>query len=394
VSQLPLDGITVIALEQAVAAPFATRQLADLGARVIKIERPSCGDFARAYDTTVYGLSSYFVWLNRSKESITLDLSRPEARGILSALLERADVAVQNLAPGAAERLGMSASRLRVAHPTLIVCNVSGYGSSGPYRDKKAYDLLVQSETGLVSITGTAAEPAKVAISIADIAAGMYAFTGILTALLQRARTGEGTTVDVSLFDALAEWMSQPAHFTAGTGAPPPRSGAQHAAIAPYGPFRTSDQRPVYLGIQNEREWGRFCRHVLQMPHLAADSRFAGNPDRVRHREELERIVNEQFERRPADQIVALLEDAGIACARMNTVEEFLAHPQLAARERWRPVAVPGGMFQALLPPVSLEGVVPRMDAVPALGEHTLAILSELGFEPERVAAWRAQGIV
>ena len=394
VPQLPLEGITVVALEQAVAAPFATRQLADLGARVIKIERPDCGDFAREYDTTVRGMSSYFVWLNRSKESMTLDVKQPEGREVLTALVARADVVVQNLAPGAAERLGLTPEPLRAAHPRLIVCNVTGYGSSGPYRDKKAYDLLVQSETGLVSITGSATEPSKVAISVADIAAGMYAFTGILTALLQRGRTGEGTTVDVSMFDALGEWMSQPAYFTAYGHRAPVRAGARHASIAPYGPFATADGIPVFLGIQNEREWARFCRDVLARPHLAADPRFASNSDRVQHRDELERIVNETLATRPAARIIELLEQAGIACARMNTVQQFLAHAQLAARGRWRSVDSPVGRLQTLLPPVSLEDLEPRMGAIPAIGEHTTKILSELGIGADTVADWRARGIV
>jgi itaconate CoA-transferase len=394
VPTLPLHGTTVVALEQAVAAPFATRQLADLGARVIKIERPGSGDFARGYDRTVKGMSSYFVWLNRSKESMTLDVKHPEARQILNALLDRADVMVQNLAPGAAERLGLAPPVLRAAHPQLVVCTVSGYGSSGPYQNKKAYDLLVQSETGVVSITGTPAEPAKVAISIADIAAGMYAFTGILTALLQRTRTGQGAAVDVSLFDALGEWMSQPAYFTAFGGAAPARAGARHASIAPYGPFQTSDGIPVYLGIQNEREWARFCEDVLGRPELAADPRFASNSDRVRHRDELDRLVNTTLGTRPAATVIELLETAGIACARMNSVQEFLAHPQLTTRGRWRSVESPVGPLQMLLPPVSVEDVEPRMDAVPALGEHTAQILDELGIDGGRLADWRARGIV
>jgi itaconate CoA-transferase len=394
VSHLPLEGLFVVALEQAVAAPFATRQLADLGARVIKIERPGSGDFARAYDTSVRGMSSYFVWLNRSKESLTLDIKRPEAREVLRALVARADVLVQNLAPGAAARAGLSRDALCAAHPRLIVCNVSGYGSSGPYQNKKAYDLLVQSETGLVDITGGPEEPAKVAISIADIAAGMYAFTGVLTALIQRSRTGAGTTVEVSLFDALAEWMSQPAYFTAYGGRAPARSGARHATIAPYGPFATADGSPVYLGIQNEREWVRFCTEVLGRPELAGDPRFASNTERVRHRDELERLVNETLATQPADRTITQLEAAGIACARMNTVEEFLAHAQLAERARWLPVNSPVGELQALRPAAMLDDVEPRMDAVPALGEHTASILAELGVHAATVEDWRTRGIV
>jgi itaconate CoA-transferase len=394
VPHLPLEGLLVVALEQAVAAPFATRQLADLGARVIKIERPGSGDFARGYDTTVQGLSSYFVWLNRSKESITLDIKRPEAQRVLGALLARADVVVQNLAFGAAARAGVAPELLRAAHPRLIVCNVSGYGSSGPYRNKKAYDLLVQSETGLLSINGGPGEPAKVAISIADIAAGMYAFSGILTALVQRGMTGTGAVVDVSLFDALAEWMSQPAYFTAYGGRAPARSGARHASIAPYGPFEAADGRPVYLGIQNEREWERFCRIVLDRPELIDDARFSNNSERVRHREALERLVSETIGRHSAHDIMARLDQADIACARMNTVQEFIAHPQLADRGRWQTVGSPAGDLRALRPPVTIDDQAPRMDAVPALGEHTTRVLAELGIDGETIADWRARQVV
>jgi itaconate CoA-transferase len=391
---LPLEGLTVVALEQAVAAPFATRQLADLGARVIKIERPGCGDFARGYDATVRGLSSYFVWLNRSKESITLDVKRQEAGGVLRALVGRADVVVQNLAPGAASRLGLGAGELRRAHPRLIVCSISGYGTSGPYRDKKAYDLLVQSETGLVSITGTPAEPAKVAISVADIAAGMYAFSGILAALVRRGQTGGGAVVDVSMLDALGEWMSQPAYFAEHGGRAPERSGARHASIAPYGPFPTADGSPVYLGIQNEREWVRFCRDVLGRGELAADPRFASNSSRVRHRDELEDVIAGTLAPQPAARVIEQLEAAGIACARMNTVDEFVGHPQLEARGRWKTVGTPAGGMRMLVPPVALDGDEPRMDPVPALGEHTDAILRELGVDAAMVADWRSRGVI
>ena len=392
--QLPLEGITVVALEQAVAAPFATRQLADLGARVVKIERPGAGDFARGYDRTVKGLSSYFVWLNRSKESITLDVKQPEALDVLRALIARADVFVQNLAPGATDRLGFSPAALRAQHPSLIACSVTGYGSSGPYAAKKAYDLLVQSETGLVSITGSPGEAAKVAISIADIAAGMYAFTGILTALVQRGRTGEGSTIEVSLFDALAEWMSQPAYYTAFGGRAPARTGSRHASIAPYGPFATADGTPVLLGIQNEREWERFCRDVIGRPELAHDPRFASNTDRVRHRDELEPIVNDALSTHSAADTIDRLEHAGIACARMNSVEQFLEHPQLRERERWKQIDSPAGALDVLLPPVRMNDVEPQMGAVPALGEHTTRVLGELGISAETVAGWRARGIV
>ncbi len=388
---LPLDGITVVALEQAVAAPFATRQLADLGARVVKIERPGTGDFARHYDETVHGLSSHFVWLNRSKESLTLDLKHPEAGAILAALLAQADVFVQNLAPGAAERLGLGADELAARHPRLIVCSVSGYGSTGPYRDKKAYDLLVQCETGLVSITGTPETPAKVGISAADIAAGMYAYSGILTALYQRERTGKGTVLDVSLFEALGEWMGYPAYFAAYGGREPPRAGASHATIAPYGPFRCAGGDEVNLAVQNEREWERFCVSVLERPDVAADARFNSNSRRVAHRDALHALISEVFEQLPVDEVVNRLDQARIANAHLNSMRAFWEHPQLAARDRWRTVDSPAGPLRALIPPVTLRGVEPRMDAVPAVGEQTEAILASLGYSGEQIARLREQ---
>ena len=391
---LPLDGVTVIAVEQAVAAPFASRQLADLGARVIKIERPGVGDFARSYDATVKGLASHFVWINRSKESLTLDLKRGEAAEVLRRLIARADVFVHNLAPGAMTRLGFGSAHLRTAHPRLVTCEISGYGTSGPYRDKKAYDLLVQSEAGLVSITGTDETPSKVGISIADIAAGMYAYSGILAALLRRERTGEGSGLEVSLFDALAEWMGYPAYFTAYGGAAPPRTGARHAAIAPYGPYAAGDGRVVYLGLQNEREWARFCEDVLQRPELASDQRFTSNSSRVEHHAALAAVIADAFAPFTAAEIVARLERAGIANARMNTVGEFLDHPQLAARNRWRNVDSPVGPLRALLPPFDLDGLEPPMGAIPAVGEHTERILQELGYEAGTIAEWRHAGIV
>jgi itaconate CoA-transferase len=391
---LPLTGITVVALEQAVAAPFATRQLADLGARVIKIERPIGGDFARGYDATVNGLSSYFVWLNRSKESLTLDLKRPEAAAVLARLIERADVFVQNLAPGAAGRIGASTAALRARHPRLIVCDVSGYGSSGPYASKKAYDLLVQSEVGLTSITGTDATPSKVGISVADIAAGMYAYSGILTALIARNATGEGSAIEVSLFDALGEWMGAPAYYAGYGGTPPARTGANHASIAPYGPFAASDGREVYLGIQNAREWARFCGDVLQRPELAADERFSSNALRVRHRKALHEAIDAVFRTLTADRILERLEAAQIANARMNTVAEFLAHPQLSGRGVWRDVDSPAGPLRATIPPAHIAGVEPVMGAVPALGEHREAILQELGFDHGTIARWTQEGII
>jgi len=390
----PLEGITVVSVEQAVAAPFATRQLADLGARVIKIERPGTGDFARGYDATVQGMSSHFVWLNRSKESLTLDLKREEGRLVLHRLLEKADVFVQNLAPGAVERLGFGTQELRKKYPRLIVCNLSGYGSFGPYRDKKAYDLLIQAETGLISITGTEQTPSKVGISIADISCGMYAYSGILTALLVRSRTGEGVALETSLFDSLAEWMSYATYYTTYGGTAPPRTGASHATIAPYGPAQSSDNKVVYLGLQNEREWRRFCEVVLQNPQLAVDPRFDCNANRVKNRSQLDQAVQEVFRKLTAAEIVARLEAAQIANARMNTVEEFADHPQLEARNRWTTVNSPVGPLKALLPPVSMEHVETVMNEVPALGQQTDAILGELGFDSSEIAAWREAGVI
>ena len=390
---LPLEGITVVSLEQAVAAPFATRQLADLGARVIKIERPRDGDFARSYDATVRGMSSHFVWLNRSKESLTLDLKRPEAKRILHSLIEKADVFMQNLVPGATERLGFGTQNLRKQHPRLIVCDLSGYGSSGPYRDKKAYDLLIQAEAGLVSITGTEQTPCKVGISIADISCGMYAYSGILTALLVRARTGKGASVETSLFDSLGEWMSYATYYSM-AGSAPPRSGASHATIAPYGPALSGDGKVAYLGLQNEREWKRFCEVVLENPQLSVDSRFDSNSKRVQNRPQLDEAIQDVFQKLTAAEIIARLEAAQIANARLNTVQEFIGHPQLLARKRWRTVDSPVGSLPALLPPVTIENVEPVMNEVPALGQHTDAILAELRFSSETIAVWRRDGVI
>ena len=390
----PLEGITVVALEQAVAAPFATRQLADLGAKVIKVERPGAGDFARGYDTTVKGLSSHFVWLNRSKESLTLDLKQPEARDILERLLADADVFIHNLAPGAAGRLGFGAERLREEYPQLIVCGISGYGFTGPYRDKKAYDLLVQCETGLVSITGTPESPSKVGISAADIAAGMYAYSGILAALFRRERTLEGMEIEVSMLEALGEWMGFPAYFALYGGEEPERSGARHAAIAPYGPFECGDGEVVFLGIQNEREWERFCEAVLEHPAMAKDERFATNSGRVANREALDKEIEGVFKRLSAEEVIERLEEAQIANARMRTVHGFLDHPQLEARDRWREVGSPAGPLRALLPPATMSGVEPTMAAVPEVGEHTDRILAELGYDEEGIAALHREKVV
>ena len=390
----PLEGITVLALEQAVAAPLATRHLADLGARVIKVERPGAGDFARSYDATVRGMSSHFVWLNRSKESLTLDLKQPEARQVLTRLLSSADVFVQNLAPGAVERLGLGAEELRSVYSQLIVCNISGYGASGPYRDKKAYDLLIQSEAGLLSITGTEEQPSKAGISVADIAGGMYAYSAILTALLMRRQTNQGTTLNVSLFEALAEWMGYPAYFTRYGGKAPARTGASHAAIAPYGPFQSRDRKPVFLSIQNEREWERFCSIVLEGAELATDTRFNSAPSRVAHREELHTAIEKVFGALDAASIMERLDRAQIANARMNTMQEFLDHPQLAARNRWHDVDSPVGKLSALIPPVDIEGVQPVMGPIPEAGRHTDQILREIGFDAGAIAAWREKGLI
>jgi itaconate CoA-transferase len=386
---LPLEGITVVSLEQAVAAPFATRQLADLGARVIKVERPEVGDFARGYDRTVKGLASHFVWLNRSKESLTLDLKQDGAKEVLARIIERADVFVQNLAPGATGRLGFGAQILRERHPSLIVCDVSGYGSSGPYRDKKAYDLLVQCEAGLVSITGTPETPSKVGISIADIACGMYAYSGILAALLRRGRTGEGAALEVSLFEALAEWMGFPAYYAMYGGKEPPRTGASHAAIAPYGPFECGDGKVIFLGIQNEREWERFCEVVLEQPALAEDERFASNSERVENRDDLHQDIETILQRFSSSEAIERLEEAKIANARMRTVRGLLEHPQLEARDRWREVGSPVGPLRALLPPATIDSIEPLMAPIPSVSEHTEKILAELGYDDDTVATLR-----
>ena len=378
----PLDDVTVVALEQAVAAPYATRQLADLGARVIKIERPGIGDFARGYDRTVRGQSSYFVWLNRGKESVELDVKDPADRALLGAIIDRADVFVQNLIPGAARRLGLDAETLRAARPSLIHCSISGYGEGGPYATKKAYDLLVQCEAGLVMSTGTPETPSKAGFSVTDLTTGMFAFSGILTALYDRERTGDGATLRVSLLDALSELMMQPAYFSRNGAEPPRRTGARHPSISPYGPFKVCDGS-VFFGIQNEREWHILCRDVLQRGDLAADPRFAtSNPDRVTHNDELTAIIEESFRTLSADQVSDALEAAGIANARLRAPADLASHPQLRARDRWRTVGTPGGEIEALLPPVEVAGTDPVMGPVPALGEHTTAVRAEFG-QPE-----------
>ena len=389
-----LQGITVVALEHAIAAPYATRQLAELGARVIKVERPGAGDFARGYDTRVRGQSSHFIWTNRSKHSLTLDLKQEPAREILLQLiLEQADVVVQNLAPGAAQRLGLSYPALSRAKPDLIVCDISGYGADGPYRDRKAYDLLIQSEAGLLSVTGTSDTPAKAGISMADIAAGMYAYSNILAALLHRERTGEGRHIDVSMLESLGEWMGFPMYYAFEGAEPPPRSGASHATIYPYGPFPAGDGGSVMLGLQNEREWQVFCDKVLHQPALARDARFATNTLRSAQRETLKGIIVQVFAGLTAAQVVERLDAAGIASGQVNSMAQLWAHPQLAARGRWRDVDTPAGPVPALLPPGVPAAAESPMGAVPAVGQHTEEILAELGLSVEEIAALRGAGI-
>ncbi|MEV7394433.1 CaiB/BaiF CoA-transferase family protein [Streptomyces sp. NPDC091215] len=376
-SVLPLEDITVVSLEQAVAAPFATRQLADLGARVIKVERPGAGDFARAYDRTVHGEASYFVWLNRGKESIELDIKNPDDRALLDRIIDQADVLVQNLVPGAVERLGLDAATLRAKRPELIHCSISGYGADGPYRTKKAYDLLVQCEAGMVSVTGTPEDYAKTGVSIADIATGVYAYTGILTAIYERERTGNGSTLEVAMLDALGEWMVQPAYYSVYGERPNERTGARHASIAPYGPYQAGDGSTVFLGVQSDREWKTLCTEVLGRPELADDPRFVTNTDRVENNDEITPLIEAAFADLTADDVVDHLEKVGIASARLRTPAEFFEHPQLQARDRWREIKTPSGTAQALLPPVTVLGREPRMGDVPALGEHNEALRAE-----------------
>ena len=393
---LPLEGITVVALEHAIAAPFCTRQLADQGARVIKVERPGVGDFARAYDQRVRGQSSHFVWVNRSKESLALDLKHAQAPEVLSRLLGQADVLVQNLAPGAAARLGLSYEALSALHPKLIVCDISGYGDDlqlpGPYRDKKAYDLLIQSESGFVSVTGQPDDPAKAGCSIADIAAGMYAYSNILTALIERGRTGLGKRIDVSMLESMVEWLGFPMYYAFDGAPPPPRAGAAHATIYPYGPFPVSGGQTVMLGLQNEREWQVFCVQVLQQPALAGDQRFNTNARRTEARAALREIIVQSFAALSAEQVVARLDSAGIANAQVNDMAQVWAHAQLRARRRWVDVATPAGPVPALLPPGAANAADVRMNAVPALGQHSHAILVGLGYSSEQITELQRSG--
>ncbi|WP_297846025.1 CaiB/BaiF CoA-transferase family protein [Pseudomonas sp.] len=392
----PLDGITVISLEHAIAAPFCTRQLADLGARVVKIERPGSGDFARGYDERVNGLASHFVWTNRSKESLTLDLKQDEAGDILMGLLGKADVLVQNLAPGAAARMGLSFEALQERFPRLIVCDISGYGEGGPYEKKKAYDLLIQSEGGFLSVTGGPGEEqmAKAGCSVADIAAGMYAYSGIMAALMLRDKTGIGSRIDVSMLESLVEWMGYPMYYAFEGAAPPPRAGAAHSTIYPYGPFPTKGGDTVMLGLQNEREWALFCEKVLLDVALTTDERFSANFKRSANREALRQIIVDGFSQLTVDEVVARLETAQIASARVNDMQGVWDHPQLKARDSWREVDSPAGKLPALLPPGRNAAFTPRMDAVPGLGEHTVGILAELGFSAEDQARLQATGVV
>ncbi|MFG3409814.1 CaiB/BaiF CoA transferase family protein [Streptomyces sp. NPDC048142] len=392
---LPLDGITVVAVEQAVAAPFATRQLADLGARVIKVERPDGGDFARGYDTAARGLASHFVWCNRGKESLAVDLKDPRGLAVVRELIAGADVFVQNLAQGAAARLGLDATSLCAAHPRLVAVDISGYGAEGPYAHKRAYDMLVQCEAGLVSVTGTAEQPVKAGIPAADIAAAMYAFSGVLAALLRRAATGRGGPVEVSMLDALAEWMGHPLHQGTHGSAPPARTGLAHSVIAPYDAFPTSDGERVLLSVQNDREWRRLAEQVLGRPELADDPDFATNAARTANRERTDAAVGRALAGLTGREALAGLEAAGIACARLNTVSDVAAHPQLAARDRWREVGSPVGPLRSLLPPITLPGSEEaRMGAVPALGEHTDALLRALGMTDEQTSALRRDGVI
>ena len=390
----PLEGLTVVTLEQAVAAPFCSRQLAEQGARVIKIERPGVGDFARDYDQAVLGQSGYFVWLNRNKESLSLDVKKDESKQILAKLLAKADVFIQNLAPGAAKRLGLGADELMAKHPRLIVCDISGYGDSGPYAKKKAYDLLIQSEAGILAVTGTRESPAKVGVSLTDIGTGLHAYSGILGALYQRERTGKGSRIEVTMFEAMVEWMNHPLMYEHYGQKPIQRAGTDHAIIVPYGRFTAGDGKDVMFGIQNEREWASFCAKVLERPELATDARYDNNSKRLSARTELIAMITQAFSTMTAEQVVARLDAADIANARLNTPLEVWNHEQLKARGRWRKVDTPAGPIDALLPPVTTSGYEVRMEAVPSVGQHTDAVLRDIGYSDSEIAALHANGAV
>jgi itaconate CoA-transferase len=390
----PLDGITVVSLEHAIAAPFCTRQLADMGARVIKVERPKVGDFARGYDERVRGMASHFVWTNRSKESLALDLKHPRAQEALHTLLESADVLVQNLAPGAAARMGLSFEALHEQYPKLIVCDISGYGEGGPYEKKKAYDLLIQSESGFLSVTGSPGEPAKAGCSMSDIAAAMYAYSGILNALLLRGKTGEGSRVDVSMLESTVEWMSFPMYYAFEGAEPPPLAGAAHATIFPYGPFPVGDGNTIMLGLQNEREWLIFCEQLMEQPALGQDPAFSSNPKRVANRKQLRALIVERFSQMTIDEVTDRLEKAQIANARVNDMKAVWAHPQLAARQRWSAVQSPVGRLPALLPPGTNSAFDAQMAPIPALGEHTHKILTELGMSEAQITELQSEGVI
>jgi itaconate CoA-transferase len=390
---LPLEGITVVALEQAVAGPLATRQLADLGARVIKIERREVGDFARGYDHAVHGTSSYFFWLNRGKESVTLDLKHQRGREVLRRLLERADALVHNLAPGALERIGYDEPSVRVRHPRLVVCGLNGYGSEGPHAGRRAYDLLVQGEVGIPSVTGTPEEGVRVGMSISDIAAGMYAFGSVLAALYHRQRTGRGAWLEVTLLDALTEWVSNALYLDLHGGVPPVRVAFAHPTLAPYGRYACADG-DIAIGVQNDREWVRLATVLLERPELGSDERYATNIARTARREEVDRMVGEAVGRLSEAEAIERLEEAGVAYGRLNDMAHLAQHPQFAARGRWTDVEVPGGRARALRPPLALDGRDAPMDAVPALGQHTDAVLGWLGYDGDAVERLHADGVV
>jgi len=393
-SGLPLEGVTVISIEQAIAAPFASRQLADLGARIIKVERPDGGDFARYYDDKVRGLSSQFVWTNRSKESLTLNLKSEPGIQVLHELLQRADVLIQNLSPGALERLGIKVPSLRSRYPSLIICSISGYGATGPYHDRKAYDLLIQAEAGLLSITGGDDFPSKAGIAVADIAAGMYAYSGILSALYHRHKTGSGCHLEVSLLDSLGEWMGYPIYYTMFGGQTLPRTEAHHATIAPYGPYTAADGETVLLAVQNATEWKSFCESVLEAPELEIDVKFATNPLRVRHRDLLDQEIKSRLRAMRSDELLSRLSHANIAFGIARDMESVASHPQLISRERWRNIPTPVGEIRALIPPVISDTFMPQLGGVPELGANTDALLSELGYDVAEIEGLRTQGCV